>query len=58
MKGLPLKPDVMKAANLRYQAYFNTPDGGVGMTLADAPNGSKAFLERFGASGDVVPADS
>ncbi|WP_146149359.1 glycosyl hydrolase [Kineococcus rhizosphaerae] len=50
--------DVMKAANLRYQAYFNTPDGGVGMTLADAPNGSEAFLKRFGASGDVVPDGS
>ncbi|WP_432563183.1 glycosyl hydrolase [Kineococcus sp. SYSU DK003] len=50
--------DVMASANLRYQAYFNVPEGGVGMTLADAPEGSAAFLDRFGASGDVVPADS
>nr|WP_240896688.1 glycosyl hydrolase [Kineococcus vitellinus] len=50
--------DVMAAADLRYQAYFNTPEGGVGMTLADAPEGSQAYLRRFGASGDVVPSGS
>ena len=50
--------DVMAAAELRYQAYFNTPEGGVGMTLADAPEGSQAYLRRFGASGDVVPSGS
>lgn len=50
--------DAMASTTLRYQAYFNVPDGGVGMTLADAPNGSAAYLDRFGASGDVVPASS
>jgi hypothetical protein len=50
--------DVVASSNVRYQAYFNVPEGGVGMTLEDAPNGSQAFLERFGASGDAVPSDS
>ncbi|WP_432510355.1 glycosyl hydrolase [Kineococcus sp. SYSU DK001] len=50
--------DVMASANVRYQAYFNTAGGGVGMTLADAPEGSAAFVRRFGASGDVVPSSS
>lgn len=50
--------DVVVAEDVRYQAYFNSPEGGVGMTLEDAPQGSAAFRERFGASGDAVPADS
>ncbi|WP_337062351.1 glycosyl hydrolase [Kineococcus sp. G2] len=50
--------DVVRSRPVRYQAYFNTAEGGVGMTLADAPEGSAAYLARFGASGDAVPSDS
>ena len=50
--------DVVVAEQVRYQAYFNSPEGGVGMTLEDAPQGSEAFRERFGASGDAVPTDA
>ncbi|WP_370718533.1 glycosyl hydrolase [Kineococcus mangrovi] len=47
--------DVVASTDVRYQAYFNSPEGGVGMTLEDAPNGSAAFEERFGATGDAAP---
>lgn len=47
--------DAVVSADVRYQAYFNVPDGGVGMTLDDAPNGKAAFLKRFGATGDAGP---
>ncbi|ABS02047.1 conserved hypothetical protein [Kineococcus radiotolerans SRS30216 = ATCC BAA-149] len=47
--------DAVVGAEVRYQAYFNVPEGGVGMTLADAPRGRAAFLSRFGASGDAGP---
>ncbi|WP_432541750.1 glycosyl hydrolase [Kineococcus sp. SYSU DK002] len=50
--------DAVVSAEVRYQAYFNVPDGGVGMTLADAPNGSATFRQRFGASGDAGPTDA
>ena len=50
--------DAVVSAEVRYQAYFNVPDGGVGMTLDDAPNGKAAFLKRFGASGDAGPTRS
>lgn len=49
--------DAVVRADVRYQAYFNVPDGGVGMTLDDAPRGRAAFLARFGASGDAGPVD-
>ncbi len=47
--------DVVASERVRYQAYFNVPEGGVGMTLADAPEGSAVFRERFGPSGDAAP---
>ncbi|WP_370442623.1 glycosyl hydrolase [Kineococcus halophytocola] len=50
--------DAVVRADVRYQAYFNVPEGGVGMTLDDAPAGRAAFLERFGASGDAGPTRS
>jgi len=50
--------DAVVSADVRYQAYFNVPDGGVGMTLDDAPEGKDTFLARFGASGDAGPTDS
>ncbi|WP_345713785.1 glycosyl hydrolase, partial [Kineococcus glutinatus] len=46
--------DVVRDNAVRYQAYFNVPQGGVGMTLADAPEGAARYLERFGASGDAA----
>jgi hypothetical protein len=48
--------DVVVSTPVRYQAYFNSPEGGVGMTLADAPEGSAEFVKRFGASGDAAPS--
>ncbi|GAB7192729.1 hypothetical protein NUM3379_34380 [Kineococcus sp. NUM-3379] len=50
--------DFVRDNPVRYQGYFNVPDGGVGMTLADAPQGSARFLERFGPSGDAAPTGS
>ncbi|MCI2238922.1 glycoside hydrolase family 26 protein [Paenibacillus sp. TRM 82003] len=49
--------DVIAANPVRYQAYFDVPAGGVGMTLADAPLGAAAFLQRFGPGGDAAPTD-
>ncbi|MFB9377496.1 glycosyl hydrolase [Kineococcus gynurae] len=50
--------DVIAGNPVRYQAYFDVPDGGVGMTLSDAPRGAAAFRERFGPGGDAAPTDA
>jgi Glycosyl hydrolase family 26 len=45
--------DIMKGTAMAYQAYFNVPGGGVGMTLRDAPQSLAVFRLRFGTAGDV-----
>jgi hypothetical protein len=45
--------DVMRRTAMAYQAYFNVVDGGVGMTISDAPQSLVVFRQRFGVGGDV-----
>jgi hypothetical protein len=50
--------DAVVSNEVRYQSYFNTAEGGVGMTLADAPKGAAEFRRRFGTTGDAAPRDA
>ena len=46
--------DLVRDNETRYHAYFNVPDGGVGMTLFEAPRSLAAFKQRFGPDGDAA----
>ena len=39
--------DVLRANHARYQSYFLSPNGGVGMTLTDAPRSFAEYQVRF-----------